>query len=41
MRGSFIAALALLGLSVVNASWLATDPHGPVKLIAHRAVYQA
>lgn len=34
-------AIAFLVLSFVNASWLAPDPVGKVKLIAHRGVYQA
>ena len=33
-------ALALLVLSVVNASWLAPEPVGAPKLIAHRGLYQ-
>jgi glycerophosphoryl diester phosphodiesterase len=35
-----IAALALLVLTLVNASWLAPEPKGAVKLVAHRGVYQ-
>lgn len=33
-------AVAFLGLTLVNASWLAPDPKGGPKLIAHRGVYQ-
>ena len=33
-------AVALLGLTLVNASWLAPEPTGSVKLVAHRGVYQ-
>jgi glycerophosphoryl diester phosphodiesterase len=39
-RGAFIAAAALLLLTFVNASWLASRPTGGVKLLAHRGVYQ-
>jgi len=39
-RGAFGAAVAVLVLSVTNASWLAPDPQGGPKLIAHRGVYQ-
>jgi len=34
-------AVAFLVLTVVNASWLAPNPRGRLKLIAHRGVYQA
>lgn len=37
---ALIVALAFLGLTVLNASWLAPDPKGAVKLIAHRGLYQ-
>jgi len=40
LRFAAAAALALLLLTVVNASWLAPDPRGAVKLVAHRGVYQ-
>ena len=38
--GAIGLALAFLALTVSNASWLAPDPNGRVKLIAHRGVYQ-
>lgn len=34
-----IVALVLIGLSLLNASWLAPTPDGAPKLIAHRGVY--
>lgn len=34
------AALALLALTLLNASWLAPEPKGGPRLIAHRGVYQ-
>ncbi len=37
---AFVLALAFLVLSFINASWLAPEPRGRVKLIAHRAVSQ-
>src|SRR5690606_27063423 len=40
LRFAAAAALALLVLTVLNASWLAPDPKGAVKLVAHRGVYQ-
>ena len=39
-RAAFLAALAFLGLTLLNASWLAPEPKGHVKLVAHRGVYQ-
>lgn len=39
-RGGLAFALALLVFSLVNASWLAPDPVGAPKLIAHRGLYQ-
>lgn len=33
-------AIALLGLSILNASWLAPDPVGGPRLIAHRGIAQ-
>ena len=39
-RAAFLLALLFAILTVVNASWLAETPTGPVKLIAHRGVYQ-
>ncbi|MBX7541447.1 glycerophosphodiester phosphodiesterase family protein [Qipengyuania sphaerica] len=33
-------AVALLALSLINASWLAPEPVGAPKLIAHRGLYQ-
>lgn len=36
----FALALTVLILSVTNASWLAPDPGGAPKLIAHRGLYQ-
>ncbi|MCK0129844.1 glycerophosphodiester phosphodiesterase family protein [Erythrobacter sp. F6033] len=38
--GGMAFALAVLILSVTNASWLAPDPKGAPKLIAHRGLYQ-
>ena len=32
-------ALMLIGLTLLNASWLAPTPDGEPKLIAHRGVY--
>lgn len=40
-HGAFALAFALLGLTVLNASWLAPEPGGTVKLLAHRGTYQA
>jgi len=40
LRLATAAALALLVLTLVNASWLAPDPKGAAKLVAHRGVYQ-
>ncbi len=37
---AFALALAFLVLTVVNASWLAPEPKGAVKLIAHRGIHQ-
>lgn len=39
-RLALVAAVAFLGLTLLNASWLAPEPKGAVKLIAHRGVYQ-
>lgn len=39
-RIGFFLALGFLVLTFINASWLAPTPRGPVKLIAHRGVYQ-
>lgn len=36
-----VLALGFVMLTVINASWLAPNPKGNVKLIAHRGVYQA
>jgi glycerophosphoryl diester phosphodiesterase len=36
----FVLAIAFLILTFVNASWLADEPKGSVKLIAHRGIYQ-
>jgi glycerophosphoryl diester phosphodiesterase len=38
-RALAVAALFLVGLSLLNASWLAPEPLGKPKLIAHRGVY--
>ncbi|MEM9501105.1 MAG: glycerophosphodiester phosphodiesterase family protein [Pseudomonadota bacterium] len=38
--GGLIAALLFLILTITNASWLAPDPVGSPKLIAHRGLYQ-
>ena len=40
MRGGLVAALGFLVLTGVNASWLAPDPKGAPKLIAHRGIDQ-
>lgn len=40
LRFGTVAALALLILTLLNASWLAPEPKGSVKLVAHRGVYQ-
>ncbi len=41
LKGAFLVlALAVLGLTFLNASWLAPDPVGAPKLVAHRGVYQ-
>lgn len=37
---AFVAAVVLLILTFVNASWLAGKPRGGIRLIAHRGVYQ-
>jgi glycerophosphoryl diester phosphodiesterase len=39
-RIAFALALVVLGVFVINASWLAPTPRGQVKLIAHRGVAQ-
>lgn len=39
-RISFGAALTLLVLTLVNASWLAPEPKGAPKMIAHRGLHQ-
>ena len=39
-RAAFVVAAALLLLTFVNASWLASKPVGGVKLIAHRGLSQ-
>ena len=39
-RAALVLALAVFGLTFLNASWLAPEPRGSVKLIAHRGVYQ-
>ena len=39
-RFGVFAALAFLILTVVNASWLASEPKGAPKLIAHRGIHQ-
>lgn len=36
----FALAVAFLALTVLNASWLAPEPKGSVKLIAHRGLHQ-
>jgi glycerophosphoryl diester phosphodiesterase len=38
-RALAVVALILVGLSLLNASWLAPTPVGKPKLIAHRGVY--
>lgn len=38
-RALGIVAIILVGLSLLNASWLAPKPEGKPKLIAHRGVY--
>ncbi len=38
-RALAIVVLVLVGLSLLNASWLAPKPEGKPKLIAHRGVY--
>src|SRR5690606_6363289 len=40
LRFGTAAALILLALTLLNASWLAPEPTGKVKLVAHRGVYQ-
>jgi len=40
LRLALAGAAALLVLTLVNASWLAPEPKGAVKLVAHRSVYQ-
>lgn len=37
---AFIVAVALLGLTILNASWLAPAPVGSIRLIAHRGIAQ-
>ena len=37
---AFAAAVILLLLTFINASWLASKPRGGIRLIAHRGVYQ-
>ena len=37
---AFAIAVVLLVLTFLNASWLASEPRGGIKLIAHRGVYQ-
>ena len=37
---AFLLAVAILAITVVNASWLADPPPGRIKLIAHRGVGQ-
>ena len=39
-RLGFVAALAFVALTIVNASWLAESPRGAVKLVAQRGVAQ-
>ncbi len=39
-RAALVLALVVLGLTFLNASWLAPEPEGGVKLVAHRGVYQ-
>ena len=39
-RLGFAGAVLFLVLTVVNASWLAPEPKGAVKLIAHRGLHQ-
>lgn len=38
--GGMALAILLLILSITNASWLAPEPKGAPKLIAHRGIYQ-
>ena len=40
IRIGAVLAAAFLGLTLLNASWLAPEPKGSVKLIAHRGIYQ-
>ena len=40
MRLAFLGALAFLGLTVFNASWLADTPRGMVKLVSHGGAMQ-
>lgn len=37
---AFVLAVVLLGLTLFNASWLAPDPVGALRLVAHRGVAQ-
>ena len=37
---AMILAVAFLGLTLLNASWLAPEPKGAVKLVAHRGLAQ-
>jgi len=39
-RIGLVLAIAFLVSSIVNASWLASQPRGYIKLIAHRGVHQ-
>jgi glycerophosphoryl diester phosphodiesterase len=39
-RAALAAAVAVLVLTLINASWLAPEPKGGPKLVAHRGVYQ-
>ncbi len=39
-RTAFVLALVLFGLTILNANWLAPDPKGAPKLIAHRGLAQ-
>lgn len=40
LRLGMLLAVAFLVLTVLNASWLAPEPKGAVKLIAHRGLHQ-
>ena len=39
-RAGFALAIVFLGLTLINASWLAPAPKGAPKIIAHRGLYQ-